>query len=452
MRPVPDIPFHQKLTRWSLPVLALATAALVVRFFLFVDRWAVNALFWDQWDFLNGLFQNADMLSLFRWQHGPHRQGLGALVLQVVYGASGWNTRVEAFVSAAIIVLACVCFLALKRRITGAWHLSDAAISLAALTTLQFELFAGPQNPAHGPLPMLLIALTALALLIPRTKVAAPALVVLGFFSTYTAFAVFNGALVPALLALRLAFAWKTADAKIWAGALVLSLAAFGSFLIGYVHQPAVACFKFPHDRPIEYFQYGAMMFAKAFGTSGEFGNPHWPLEKKLLTTVEYALLLGACGYGGFRMLKARGGDRPAEVVFQLSAFTIAFGLFTAVGRVCLGLATAKSSRYVPYEVPGIVALYVVALHWLRPGKPRILAAGLLLALLVQKEAHSYKINSGAADYHDGKVRWIRCYLSVHDVGRCDREAKFQMHPELDPAKLKYLEDNRLSFFRTGSP
>lgn len=452
MRTVPDASFHQKLTRWSLPFVVLATVGLAVRLFVFVDRWAVNALFWDQWDFLNGFFQNADLVSLFRWQHGPHRQGVGALVLQVVYGVTGWNTRAEAFVSAGIIVLACVSLLALKRRISGTWHVTDAVIPLAALTTLQFELFAGPQNPAHGPLPMLLIALTALAMLIPRAKTAAVALVTLGLFSTYTAFAVFNGVLIPGILALRFFYARKTPDAKVWAGALVLSLAAFASFLIGYVHQPAVDCFKFPHDRPIEYFQYGAMMFAKAFGTSGEFGNPNWPLEKKILTAVEYGLLLGACGYSALRALKARGGDRTAEVVLQLSAFTIAFGLFTAVGRVCLGLATAKSSRYVPYEVPGIVALYLVSLNWLKPGRARAAAAGILFLMLVYKEANSYKINPGATEYHDGKERWIRCYLAMHDIGVCDRTANFQMHPGLDPAKLKYLEDNHLSFFRTAEP
>src|SRR5687768_6052648 len=133
----------------------LATLALTVRLYHFVDRWTVNALFWDQWDFLNGFFQGADTWTLFRWQHGPHRQGLGALLLELIYPLTGWNTRVEGFVSATIIVAATVGLLVLKRRVAGRWDWTDAVIPLAALTTLQFELFAGPQNPSHGPLPML---------------------------------------------------------------------------------------------------------------------------------------------------------------------------------------------------------------------------------------------------------------------------------------------------------
>ena len=430
---------------------ALATAVLAIRFYHFVALWAVNVLYWDQWDFLDGFFQEKDLVTLFRWQHGPHRQGLGALFLQVVYGATNWNIRVEAYVSATIILIATVAFLALKRRVAGRWDFTDAVIPLATLTTLQFEIFAGAQNPSHGPLPMLLVAATAATLLVKNAKVAAPLLVVLGLLSTYTGFAVFNGALIPALLGARLLFSWRTPERNLWGAAFVLSGGALASFLVGYEHRSAVECFHFPHDKPHEYLQYGAVMFGKALGISGEFGRP-WRLEKQIPMFLAYAALFAVSGWAAWKTLKTRGQDRLSEVIFQLSAFTLAFGFFTAVGRICLGIDTARTSRYVPYEVPGIVALYLGATMGLRSPRRRRLAGGALLLLLAVKEAKSYKILTDAAHVRDGKVRWVTCYLAFQDIGRCDQDAQFRVHPGLDPAKLKYLEDHGLSFFHTKAP
>ena len=40
--------------------------ALAIRLFAFVDRYAVNLLYWDQWVFLTGVFDGADSWTLFR--------------------------------------------------------------------------------------------------------------------------------------------------------------------------------------------------------------------------------------------------------------------------------------------------------------------------------------------------------------------------------------------------
>ena len=54
---------------------------LAVRLANFISSYTVNIIYWDQWDFLQGLFDGADAWTLFRWQHGPQRQGLGNLII-----------------------------------------------------------------------------------------------------------------------------------------------------------------------------------------------------------------------------------------------------------------------------------------------------------------------------------------------------------------------------------
>ena len=40
---------------------------LAVRLANFISSYTVNIIYWDQWDFLQGLFDGADAWTLFRW-------------------------------------------------------------------------------------------------------------------------------------------------------------------------------------------------------------------------------------------------------------------------------------------------------------------------------------------------------------------------------------------------
>src|SRR3972149_747925 len=71
------------------------TLFLAFRLFRFIDHYAVDVLFWDQWAFWGGLFDGSDPWALWRWQHGPHRQGLGGLVVAATAWLTGWNVRAE---------------------------------------------------------------------------------------------------------------------------------------------------------------------------------------------------------------------------------------------------------------------------------------------------------------------------------------------------------------------
>src|SRR5947207_5517575 len=88
------------------PFLLVCACYMVVgfKFFHFISRYSVNLFYWDHWDFENGpLFEHHSLWEIFRWQHGPHRQGLGGVVSALVDPLFHWSSRAQAF-EAGILV------------------------------------------------------------------------------------------------------------------------------------------------------------------------------------------------------------------------------------------------------------------------------------------------------------------------------------------------------------
>src|ERR1700726_3731631 len=66
-------------------LVSIAFVLYAGRMFRLISRYAVNVFFSDQWDFNNTtLFARQSLWGMFYAQHGPHRQGLGALFERMV--------------------------------------------------------------------------------------------------------------------------------------------------------------------------------------------------------------------------------------------------------------------------------------------------------------------------------------------------------------------------------
>src|ERR1039458_5572426 len=88
-------------------LVAIVFAALAFRLFRLTAQYSVNIFFWDQWDFNDAtLFEHHSFWQIFRFQHGPHRQGLGGILAALVEPWFRWNSRTEAFLATAIVVVA----------------------------------------------------------------------------------------------------------------------------------------------------------------------------------------------------------------------------------------------------------------------------------------------------------------------------------------------------------
>jgi hypothetical protein len=78
---------------------------LAGRLFRLISRYAVNLFFSDQWGFNRAtLFERHSLWEMFRWQHGPHRQGAGALVSYFLEPHFSWSSRTESFLIGGLIV------------------------------------------------------------------------------------------------------------------------------------------------------------------------------------------------------------------------------------------------------------------------------------------------------------------------------------------------------------
>ncbi len=441
----------QRLAHWAIAAVSLA---LGFRLFWILRRYAVNTLYWDQWDFLDGFFSGADLWTLFRWQHGPHREGLGALGYAILLPFSHWSNRVEALVAGGALVLAGLLALGIKRWIFGSLEAADAAFPLLFLSALPSELFFGAQNLAHGPFAVLLVFAVAASLLIRPIAIRIPVLLVLNFLAIYTGFALISGALVPILFAIE---AWKGRDPRDrrWLlGGLALSLASLAFFFVNYVVYPSPRADLYSHSK------FPILVFGRALGFYGhEFGKN--PMQLKLqallsLVSVAFLVLTGAVALRkALRGREREGGDesdRIVAVVLYLSGFSMAFLVMASLGRTFLGAGAALASRYVVYSYPAVVAAYLAASAWIRHASLRRVAIGLLLANLLAREVRT-RAEEGTFEWiRIKKTEWVACYLEVEDVKSCDERFGFPTHPDRERAriaeKLAYLKANRLSFFR----
>src|SRR5579863_2029641 len=98
--PQPAPPARATQVRNDLNLVALVFGVLAIRLFVLANRYAVNIFFWDEWIFNDAtLFQDHSFWEIFRWQHGPHRLGVGGVLAAIIEPWFQWNSRTEAFVA-----------------------------------------------------------------------------------------------------------------------------------------------------------------------------------------------------------------------------------------------------------------------------------------------------------------------------------------------------------------
>src|SRR5262245_5763262 len=169
-------------------------------------------------------------------------------------------------------------------------------------------------------------------------------------------------------------------------------------------------------------------------------------------TWIARAVALAALTFAGWAFVRLfRRDEKAGGVVAFLVGFTGLFALNTSLGRVCTGLATAGTSRYVPYVVPGWLAVVIAARCWARP-TVRWSLVGAVLILIAVRTLNTRGDEAMGQHFADGKRRWAECYRHRHEIQDCDRETAFPGSP--NPAwtrmqeMLDFLEARHLNLFR----
>lgn len=405
---------------------------LAARLFRLASQYAVNIFFSDQWDFDNAtLFEKHSVWEMFRWQHGPHRQGLGALVSRLLEPMFHWNSRGEAFLATAVVIAAALCAFYLKTKLWGPVSFSDVAIPLIFFTPAQFETLWVTPNLAHGPLPLLLVVLYCIALTCERTTTKYALILIINFLAVYTGFALFLGIITPALLFVDWYLIRKTGtSAYLAVVALALSLLSLGSFFIAYKYQPAADCFSLRPHSPLRYLIFMDGMLAHSFGARGP-----QIISIPLGTAILAAMF---CALRSFGLdLKTHKYIAKHLIPAVLVTYCVIFCAATAYGRSCFGAFAAFDSRYTEYVGTGMlgVYLYLIGLRGQKSGKilPCVLVAMLLIGSLRIPGADRY----GMENSRTIKATWRNCYLRVEDISQCDQESRFWIYPWPEVTNLK---------------
>ena len=434
-----------------LPGIAVASAfvLLAARLFGLVNLYAVNVFYGDQWDLNEAtLFQHHSWWQIFRWQYGPHRQGLGGVFMKLFDPLTHWNSRYEAFAAATVIACACAAALALKQRLFGKIAYSDVITPLLFFTPVQYDTLLGATNPSHGPLPLLLIVLYCLAWTISSTYWKYAAVLSLNVLLIYTGFGLFMGFLTPLLLGLDF-YRQRNRLALLSSVIAVLSL---GSFFLGYRFNPAVECFSPQLQGPQHYALFVGFMFSS-------FVNVYPAkvlVPAILLGSVLLVLVSVTAGNALLKLLRTAKPENKCEfkeslVAAALLGYSLIFCFAAAYGRTCQGLAAAQQSRYMIYLVPAFFGLYLTALSAkVRIERRAFVGIVLLLALLSSARVGSQEQRIMATNALQRR-NWKECYLSGRGIQECDDRVGAFINWTPEPpdlqSKLDYLRRSHLNLY-----
>ena len=435
-------------------IVAAAFLLYAARSFQLISSYAVNIFFSDQWEFNDAtLFQNHSLWQMFAWQHGPHRQGLGALFAKLVDPPFKWNSRFDSFLVGGIVVLAALCALWLKKRLYGRLSVTDVVIPAILFTPGQWETLVLTPNFAHGPFPLLLIIFYCLAWTVENALVRYPLILFINFVTIYTGFGFFLGLLTPILLILD--YWTSSAEARLMktslVASLIVSLVSFGSFFLGYRFNADLDCFSFQPQSPLSYVVYVALMCANFFAVKGTHAVP------QIVGLTIVVAFLASAAIAARRLLSMKGmaldtaEQRRSLIVITLTIYAFLFCVSTAYGRLCGGLWSAQSSRYVIYLELGVLGLYFQLLNSRQGSKQKLLLTGLLAAVITASFAFATDRDE-MTYFRYVKQEWKACYIQSEDITGCNRLVGFPIFshaPERTrlQEKLQYLKHVRENLY-----
>ena len=443
-----DVPGAGRALRICRAVAVLGvTAWMIWRLFGLINRYSVNILFWDQWAFYTPLFKGAGLWRLFTWPHGPHRQGVGYLVIKAVAELTGWNTRAEVFAMGGILCLALA--LLLRWRLFGRPAWTDILLPLIFLTPIQIEVYVGTPNPAHGIVPLCLLMGYGLSWTVTHRFLRYGLVLGVNFLSIFTGFGLFVGMITPMLIALDGYLAIRRRNGRDLALAiagLAVCVASIALFFRDYSFAQGAPGFRFPD--PLWYLYPHCMALA--------LGNVAGFRGTGVLASIIGWVLMAGCIFAVFRhgrrLLRQQDPARTASLVTAvLIVFSLLFAANMAVGRIFLGLDAAQASRYVPLLMPAFVGLYFHLLS-LSPGTRRTLCMLAAVALMAYASLPVRRADRDFMRYaRDGKTSWVRAYLQTESIDAANRASWLRMYPwpdQVDLAgRLRYLKQHHLNLY-----
>lgn len=439
--------------------------ALAFRLYSLVERYAVNLLFSDQFDFFTPMFEGEEhWLALFRWQHGMHRQGVAMILQRYTWELTGWNTRTDAFVIWFFLCLVGAFALWLKRRLAGRWELWDVCAPMIVFNWYQYATLIESPNLAAAAMPLFLILCYGLVLTVKHHLFRLAGMLVFNLLLVSTGYGMFMGIVTPVIFALEAWHSWRNKPgwreaARPLLGA-ALACAEGGWVLYGYFFTSAVDCFTLNLEMLLKIPLFASLMFASFFG----LGMGVLPLSMAF-GALALAPLIWTWAASVRRVMRADPfAQGSAVVIVALTSYTLLFVGSASLGRVCLGYVSALASRYVTLLIPGMLGVYLYL------ATPRQLQAGCrrseqaqngqkrlgvkdmsaiawaalrlvcILALLLTVFTFTRVGPLGVIEaQYAGKMDWKACYLQYEDYDLCTAQTGFTIYTAKTPEILEKL-------------
>ena len=435
----------------------LVALLAVMRWWWFVHAGSVNLLYMDQWDLYRAFFDDYSIVETYRLQHGPHRQGLAFLLVGWINRLSGWNTRIDGFVIGAFVCGAAALAWWVKVRLSGRVDRHDCVLAVLFLNPLQYGLFANTPNLSHGAFPLFMVMLCCVCWTIKGEGLRWASVLACNFVLIFSGFGLFSGPVVIGLIGMELVARWRSEPNRWRAGMLVVLAVAAASlavFFVGYTFEPAAPDFIFPVEQ--WWFQYPVFLLLMVTNLLGcGLGTPPFLL---VLVGVPLVVLLAVVALqAAWRLLSSR-LELPgvklersrAIVMLFLMAFTMAFCVNSAVGRITLGFSAAVQSRYVSYLIPALFALYLYVDACgvrVRPTATTVFLLVMVLTSLRLPASHRTRM----AHLVDGKQAWRAAYLETRSIAEANERTGFVAYPWPEHTrmaeKLAYMEARGLNLF-----
>lgn len=437
---------------WALYVI------LSLQLFAFVDKYAVNFPYWDQWRLFSIFIHGGDWLDFFLYQHGPHRQGVSFVLTKLIYEATDWNIRVEGFFTAGVVSATAFILLTALRRINGRLNLLDAGILVLVLTPLFYENMVLVPNASHSIFPLFLLSIFLYVQTIASSSLRTLLTIATNFLLIFTGFGLLVGVAVILWQIYEVGCLGMQKDRKNFSLALVNALATLfflALFFVSYVHNPDIGCYQFPHDKPEEYLLFVSYLLGFFGGIHASYAKGAAQIPSLVFGACQLLVLLSVYVFISAEAFRTR---RAISLNLKLSWILMTSGLIflsaTAVGRVCSGAASWQAPRYFPLITPAYLALFLY-LGAKLPARLPSLALYAFLALFVARTlVFSLPLSSSSYKYlqdvQTKKTKWMEVYRTTHSMAEADASAGMTLISEehIDKAKegLAYIDKNKLSF------
>ncbi|MBT5903265.1 MAG: hypothetical protein HOH58_14260, partial [Opitutaceae bacterium] len=426
-----------------------------------VARFHVEGIYWDQWMFLEPMFKGEGGLALFTQQHGPHRQGIAFIITSWIMDWSGWDTRVEALWVASLLMVAAVMGLIWKYRLTGRLGWVDLWLPFAVLAMRQYENVILVPNASHSMFPLVLMLGAALVLLRDLSVRRWLVLGVIGVLALFTGFALFVwGALIglAVLVGIREVVRKQYRRLSGPAVASAVLLAGLGWFLHGYLFNPASPGATFPHYPLMDYPLFVVRMIASRMGMLG--GDT----EAILWGWVLLGLAVAGWGMACWRMVRADEIKAPLMTAVFFLTVGMGYAIFTALGRVHLGVEGGEASRYTPLMISfwlGLVA-WAAATKWRGWNMAAaILGWAMVVVPWMDMWDRPWRDWPGTLGMGERsrtaivwttsyKTKWLLAWQETGDWREAEKQVPYGVHPGPDGSPLgdqiSFLEERNLSF------